>query len=122
MTHKKAQKIEIIILKKNNNVLCVGVANVVTHLHKSKKQSFTTSMWMEIKDAKSQRSIGTKFPLLNLALLTKKDPQGELQGQTILGKFSTHEYRVTDKSYETDELSTVSTGPQKLRSAIMGFF
>ena len=61
------------------------------------------------KDAKSQRSIGKKFPLLNLTLLTRKDPQGELQGQTILGKFSIHKYRVTDKNYNTDG---VLTGPQ----------
>ena len=110
---------EIQMLLKNENVECIGVVNAVGHLNKKKRQSFKTSMWMEIKDAKSQRSIGKKFPLLNLALLTKKDPQGELQGQTVLGKFSTHEYRVTDQNYETDG---VLTGPQKLQSSIMGFF
>ena len=80
---------DIKMLLKNKNIMCIGVVNAVGNLNKKKRPSFKTSMWMEIKDAKSPRSIGRKFPLLNLALLTKKDPQGELQGQTVLGKFST---------------------------------
>ena len=32
-------------------------------------------------------------------LFTKSNPEGEIQGQTLLGKFNTHEYRSTNKSY-----------------------
>ena len=116
---KDAEQIEIQRMQQNDNILCVGVTNVFEHLSVGKKQSFKTSMWMEMKDAKSHRSIGKKFPLLNLPLLTKKDPGGECQGQNILGKFRTHEYMITDKIFESDE---VSTGPQKFRFEMLQFF
>ena len=116
---KDAKQKEIQRMQQNDDILCVGVANVSEHLSVRKKQSFKTSMWMEMKDAKSHSSIGKKFPILNLPLLTKKDPDGECQGQNILGKYSTHEYMITDQVFETDE---VSTGPQKFRLAMLQFF
>ena len=70
-------------------------------------------------DNRSNRSLSKKYPLLNSYLFTKKDPEGELQGQTILGKFSTHEYHCTNKSYENDEKTS---GARKLRNKMLGFF
>ena len=43
---------EIQMLLKNENVVCIGVVNAVEHLNQKKRQSFKTSMWMEIRDAK----------------------------------------------------------------------
>ena len=37
----------------------------------------------------------------------------------MLGKFSTHEYHCTNKTYENDEKTS---GAQKLRNSILGFF
>ena len=70
-------------------------------------------------DTRFYRSVGKKFPLLNLSLFTKKNPDGEFQGQSMLGKFSTHEYRCTDKSYEAN---IDSSSAQQLQNAIFRFF
>ena len=52
-------------------------------------------------------------------LFTKSNPSGEAQGQTMLGKFTTHEYHCTNISYSDSE---ESRGAQKLQNAILGFF
>ena len=115
---KDVEKTEIQVLLKRKNVVCIGVVNVPENLCERKRKSFETSMWMEIKDARAI-STGKKYPLLNLPLLPRKDPGVETQAQTILGKFSTHEYRTTDRTFESNGLTT---GSQKLRAAIMEFF
>ena len=83
------------------NVISIGVQNVEFNLNENLRKSFEGSKWIEIVDTRFYRSVGKKFPLLNLSLFTKKNPDGEFQGQSMLGKFSTHEYRCTDESYET---------------------
>ena len=75
--------------------------------------------WIELIDSKFNRSYSKKFPILNFYLFTKADPDGEIQGQTMLGKFTTHEYHCTDIEYKD---SPQKDSAQKLQDAILGFF
>ena len=116
---KDEQYEEVQLLIKDEHFLCVGVDDAADHVCKKKRASFKRSKWIEITDSRSYRSIGTKFPILNLSLFTKTNPDGEVQGQTLLGKFATHEFWCTDKCYA--EVGR-KTSAQQLRNAIMGFF
>ena len=107
------------ILRSNNNLLCIGVEDVAKNISKKKRTSFKESKWIEITDSRSCRRVGKKFPVLNLPLFTKTNPDGETQGQTLLGKFSTHEFRCTDISYEDFEEATRAS---RLRDDILRFF
>ena len=116
---KDERHIEIITMRSDKNLECIGLQGVAENLSEKIKASFKESKWIEIIDSRFSRGGAKKFPILNLPLFTKRNPDGETQGQTLLGKFSTHEFRSTDKSYEAvGEL----TGAQGLRSEIFGFF
>ena len=112
---------EIKTLRQNENLVCIGLENVEKNLSEKKKSSFVESKWIEIIDSRLNRSAGKKFPILNLPLFTKSTPGGETQGQTMLGKFSTHEFRCTDKSYEA-VTGDGGSRAHRLRSEILGFF
>ena len=103
----------------NEKILRVGVRNVAQNITKTKQNSFKQSKWIEMTDKRENRSLSKKFPLLNSYLFTKMDPAGEPQGQTMLGKLSTHEYHCTNKEYKNDDQVS---GGQKLRNKILGFF
>ena len=47
------------------------------------------------------------------ALLTKKNLEGEIQGQSMFGKWNTHEYKCTDTEHDSAE---------DLHAALFGFF
>ena len=94
---------EIQAMLKNKSVLCIGVKNAREGICEDKRETFEKSRWIEIIDSRFNRGSAKKFPLLNSALFTKTNPDGEIQGQTILGKFITHEYRCTDISYKDDD-------------------
>ena len=96
--HRQSSELQEVI--SHRNVLSIGVQNVANNLNENLRKSFEGSKWIEMVDTRFYRSVGKKFPLLNLSLFTKKNPDGEFQGQSMLGKFSTHEYRRTDESYE----------------------
>ena len=76
------------------------------------KKSFEKSGWIEIVDARLNRSFEKKYPLLNSVLFTKSNPEGEIQGQTLLGKFYTHEYRSTYSGWRP-RWGRVRTGPRR---------
>ena len=119
---KNEMNTKIKTLRRNKNLVCIGVENVAENLSEKKKSSFRQSKWIEITDSRLYRGVGKKFPIL--PLFTKKNPEGETQGQTLLGKFSTHEFRCTDKSYEhvSREGPEGVTRASRLRSEILGFF
>ena len=90
---------QIKFLLRESGVFGIGVENAKEGIIGNAKKSFEKSGWIEIVDARLNRSYGKKFPLLNSVLFTKSNPEGEIQGQTLLGKFNTHEYRSTNKSH-----------------------
>ena len=117
-TKDKGQS-EIQTMLRNKNLICIGVENAGEGICKNKRDTFEKSKWIEIIDSRLNRGSAKKFPLLNSALFTKTNPDGEVQGQTILGKYTTHEYRCTDKSYKSDENKSAA---QRLQEKIFGFF
>ena len=115
--HEQSSELKEVI--SHRNVASIGVQNVVNNLNENLRKSFEGSKWIEMVDTRFYRSVGKKFPLLNLSLFTKKNSDGEFQGQSMLGKFSTHEYRCTDKSYEAN---IDRSSAQQLQNAIFRFF
>ena len=117
---EKDSQLKVIKLpKRNENVICIGVQNAAENIHPNKRKSLRNAKWIELTDSKLNRFISKQFPILNIALFTRSNPDAEVQGQTMLGKFTTHEYYCTNISYQdTDE----SSGAQKLQTAIFNFF
>ena len=116
---KDEQLREIKLLKRIETLVCVGAVKVAENLHVSKRATFKQSKWIELVDSRLNRRSAKKFPYMNSSLFTKTNPEGEVQGQTLLGKFNTHEYKCTNESYED---STEKSGAQKLQDAILHFF
>ena len=82
--NKNAKNKSIEALRKNDRVVCIGLDNVEKYLRLKFRASFNESKWIQIVDSKANRSFAKKYPLLNASLFTKKNPVGEMQGQTIL--------------------------------------
>ena len=91
---------EIKQLRENRNVFSIGVENALDGVCQKKRATFAKSKWIGIVDSRGNRSMAKKFPLLNSALFTKQTPECEIQGQTLLGKFTTNEYHSTDKTHK----------------------
>ena len=96
----------------------IGIDNVSNNLSLKFRASFDESKWIQIVDSRANRSFAKKYPLLNSSLFTKKKPDGELQGQTLLGKFNTHEYYCSNKAYIGDN---EKTGAEKLQAELSAF-
>ena len=90
---------QIKFLLRESGVFGIGVENAKAGIIGNTKKSFEKSGWIQIGDARLNRSFAKKFPLLNSVLFTKSNPEGEIQGQMLVGKFNTHEYRSTNESY-----------------------
>ena len=93
--------------------------NLIFSIRADMRKTFKKSKWIELIDSKFNRFYSKKWPNLNLYLFTKAYPDGEVQGQTMLGKFTTHEYHCTDIEYKD---SPQKSSAQKLQDAIFGFF
>ena len=106
-------------LLSNERVICIGASNVGNNLSVKYRASFKESKWIELTDRRSNRSFSKKYPLLNSSLFTKKNTLDEIQRQTLLGKFNTHEYYSTNTAYTTDH---GNSGAEKLRKKILSFF
>lgn len=93
---------EIKQLRENRNVFSIGVENALEGVCQKKRATFAKSKWIGIVDSRGNRSMAKKFPLLNSALFTKQTPvpECEIQGQTLLEKFTTNEYHSTDKTHK----------------------
>ena len=56
---------DILSLKRNENILSIGIPKATNNICKKKKHSFKKSRWMEMTDNRSNRSLSKKYPLLN---------------------------------------------------------
>ena len=83
---------QIKLLRNKKNVFCIEVENALEGICENKRATYKESKWIEIVYSRGNRLVAKKFHLLNSALFTKKNPESEIQGQTLFGKFATHEY------------------------------